>query len=148
MGTPDPLSIYALSSWEHAQSITRDFQRQDAPTGFADGRRHAAGASLLHQKNHTTSASGSADFPRQCAVLLGHGNQLVYQWRRDSGNIRAPQFPLLLQQSGDLGPISGKKGAMHFARDTGDAFEVPKYSLIAVNMSLEDFPIIDARLTR
>src|SRR5579883_2817185 len=80
------------------------------------------------------------------AGSASHRNQLVDQRGRDSRRIRPPQLPLFPQQPRHLVPVGAQQRFIHEPRDLGDPFKVPEYSLVAVDVCFEHFPIVDARL--
>src|SRR5882724_2578505 len=130
------------------QPVPGDLKRQDSSTVVADSCGYPAGGAVFHQKNHAASASCAASFGSPAAVSGRHTDQLVYERSGNSGRIGAAQLPLLAQQACDLIPVSLEQCLMHIPRNADNSFEVAEYSLVAVNVGFEDFPVVDARLPR
>ena len=74
------------------------------------------------------------------------GNQLIDERRRDSRRIGSSQLPFLAKQSRDFVPVLGTESLVHGPCYFRDALEIPEYALVAVDMSLKNFPVVDARL--
>ena len=106
-----------------------------------------AGIRFDHEQ-HAAAASGSADLGTEGAVLARDGNEAVDERRGDGGRIGAAKLPLLAQKASGLRPVGGSDGGAHGAGNFADSLEVAEDLAVAIDVALEDLPVVDAALTR
>src|SRR5438067_2362752 len=101
------------------------------------------GAASRDQENHTASTAGATHFCGLATIFRGYCYQFVDQRCGNSGSIGASQLPFVAQQAGHFSPVGVQQRAVHFTRNGSDLLEVTKHAFIAINVRLEDFPIVD-----
>ena len=82
------------------------------------------------------------------AVPGGNADQFVDERRGDSRSVAAAQLPFLAEQARHLVPLGIGQRLVHGAGDFNDAFEVAEHPLVAIDVGLENFPIVDTGLAR
>ena len=129
-------------------AVAGNLKRQDASAIVADSRGDPAGRALFHQEDDAASAARAAGFGGPSAMPGGDADQFVDQRSGNSGSVGAAQLPFLAKQAGHLIPLGIGKGLVHGARNFDDALEVTEHSFVAVDVCLENLPIVDAGLAR
>ena len=130
----------------NSQTIPRHSQRQNVASGLGDGLGYRFLRALLDHHQNAATTARTTDLGRAPAIFASDRNQLVDEWGRDPGSISAAQLPLLAEQARNVLPVVTKQSLVHVARDGCDLFQIPKHMLVAVDMRLEDFPIVDTGL--
>ena len=62
--------------------------------------------------------------------------------------IPAPEVPLLAHQAANLAPLVSLQRGANLARDHRNFFQVLRHAPVAIDVPLENFPVVDAVLPR
>src|ERR1019366_8555200 len=143
------LCLIGIRQWPlESQPDARHLKVQGLPTVLPDCILHALTCAFFNEDHDASAAASTAHFCRACSLLPGGTDQFVDQRSADPRSVGATQFPLFVQQALDVIPSGLLQSTMHRLRNARDLGEVPNDVFIAVNVLLEDFPIVDPRLTR
>src|SRR5580700_8792999 len=141
------LNRSTLSFGEQADAVPRYLQRQDVTAVVPNGGGDAARGPFFHEENRAPSSSRAAGFGRFSSVPGGYRDQFIDQWGGDAGCIGATELPFFAQKPSHVLPCAAGHGVVHGARDFRNAFEVAEHVAIAIDVSLEDLPIVNPRLS-
>ena len=121
---------------------------QDLGATLSDGLGDTHFGVGFNEEHDTAAAASSANFGAKTSLPTGYANQFVDEGRGNPRSIGPPQLPLRAEQTRDLVPVAAKKRFVHGTRDLGNLLEVAEDMAVAVDVGLEDFPVIDAGLPR
>ncbi len=146
-----PLNL--LDHWSRCKTGDRD-----ATAGDGKGQELGSGGGQFlldpragvgrNDEQDAATASRTADLGAKRSVSPGDGDEAVDKRSGDGRRVAAAQLPLLPQESRGFLPVGGGEGRPHGARDGGDVLEVAQDAPVAVDVALEDLPVIDAALAR
>src|SRR6266581_2005413 len=132
----------------HLDALTVDGHGQNFGARLTNGRLYTIPSVRLDKENHTAAASGSANFARQRAVAPGVVDDPIDGSRRDGGQVPFAEGPLFAHQAARLGPIRFFESQAHFLSYFRNAFKAVLYGALAADVRFENFPVVDAMLTR
>src|SRR5579885_1648492 len=98
--------------------------------------------SLLNTKNDATAAASSAHFNRDGALLFGRIGKLFYLRCRHARSQLTTILPLFIEKRPDHVIIFFDKRIVHLGSDPSDVAKQVYYLLIAVDVPLENFPVV------
>src|SRR5262245_25452440 len=126
-----------------SDAVRNDLSARSAQCGFDLGL-----APLFAIKSHATAAARAADFGRLGARGARYLDQLIDEWRGDSGSEFTATGPLFGEDRAD--PVEGP-GAQRFVKLQGgvaNAFQPLGYARGVVNVAFVHHPVIDAGIAR
>src|SRR5262245_56400991 len=132
----------------HLQAFASDPVRNDLSARSAQRAFDLGLAPLFAVKSHATAAARAADLGRLGARGARYLDQLIDEWRGDSGSEFTATGPLFGEDRAD--PVEGP-GAQCFVNLQGgvaNAFEPFEYSRGVVNVAFVHLPVIDAGIAR
>src|SRR6185437_14361618 len=130
------------------KSFTSNTCGQNLPAILTYRFRYSLPRARFGKENHATAAAGAADFgslgsrPGCCL------HQLFNQRRGDAWSVGLAQLPFFPQQPCHLQPVGMGDSLMHGTGNFANLFKVAKDLAIAIDMRLEHFPVVNARLPR
>src|ERR1700758_2547869 len=79
-------------------SLAVDGGTQNLATGINDGLFDAVAGFRLNQEDHTSTPSGTADFPRESAIAARVFNDAVDGFRRNCGQVAFAEGPFFAHE--------------------------------------------------
>jgi hypothetical protein len=122
--------------------------REDGATSGGNRSFDAGSRSGFDYKSYAASAARSAHLASNGTLLARLGNDAIDRRSRDRGQVTPAKFPLRANQSAHFVPIVAQERCAHLARDIRDLLEIAGHAPVAINVSHENFPIVDGGLPR
>src|SRR5712692_2295091 len=129
-------------------ALAVDGHGQNIGARLLNGGLHAIPGVWLDQKDHTATATGSADFACQSAVAAGVVDDPVNGLRGNGGQVSLAEGPFLAHQAAGFGPVRFFESKAHLLSNFGNTLEAVLHGALAADMRLEDFPVVDTMLAR
>jgi hypothetical protein len=98
------------------------------------------------QQDHATAAAGTANLSSERALPPGVFNYAVDEFRGYGGQISLAKKPLFTHQPAGLVPFGGFQRHAQQLRDLGDFLHTVTDGALAIDVRLENFPIVNAML--
>ncbi len=130
----------------HAAAINvhrQNFSARAAHRGFDTFARLR-----LDQQSDTAASACAANFSGERAIFSRGADDVINHRRGNIRNIRSPRFPFFTDEPANFVPVGAQNGDAKLLRDGGNFRKVARDSLIAINLRLENFPIINSGLAR
>src|SRR5258706_445201 len=137
-----------LSVLLHNQPLTRHFPFQNFTACFDQSAFDLWLASFSAQKRNATTAPGAADFGCFRAVSQSLLNQTIHMRRRDPWRQTFPVWIGSPDCLRDGNPIVGQRRRAHLHGGVPNPLKDRKHFLIAIDVTLKPFPIINSRMAR
>src|SRR5262249_10768225 len=121
---------------------------KELAAGIGNGLLDAGPGFRFDQHYYATTAARAADFSRKRAFPACALYDAIDRFRGNRRQIAFAEVPLFAHEAAGFRPIGFLERDAHGLRHFRNTLEIGANLLLAVDVGLEDFPVVDTRLPR